>query len=161
MIKQYVVQQAYVKNDKVSKYIDGKLESSSVMFYWQTEEYCKSLEEQGYSKAYDVVELRAEIEVMKQEYEDALEFYNKVKDKAVVGMMLPEKPTLYWVSTIIFDEGDAKPWLCAISTAKDTLEQAIYQLEFTRKHHNVLSGWIDTFDESNTKQTIFHECYVG
>lgn len=160
MIKQYVVQQAYTDNDKVSKYIDGKLENYSIMSYWQTEGYCNALEEQGYSKAYDLAELREEIKVAKQEYEDALEFYNKVKEKALVGTKLPENPTLYWVSTIIFDEGDTKPWLCAISTAQDTLEQAIYQLEFTRKHHNVLSGWIDVFDENNTKQTVFHECYM-
>lgn len=85
MIKQYVVQQAYTDNDKVSKYIDGKLENYSIMSYWQTEGYCKALEEQGYSKAYDLSELRKEIETAKQEYEDALEFYNKVKEKALVG----------------------------------------------------------------------------
>ena len=85
MIKQYVVQQAYTDNDKVSKYIDGKLENYSIRSYWQTEGYCKALEEQGYSKAYDLAELREEIKVAKQEYEDALEFYNKVKEKALVG----------------------------------------------------------------------------
>lgn len=83
-----------------------------------------------------------------------------LKEKISVETIFPEKPMLYWVSTIIFDEGDIKPWLCAISTAQDTLEQAMYQLEFTRKHHNVLSGWIDVFDEDNTKQTVFHECYM-
>lgn len=31
---------------------------------------------------------------------------------------------MYWVSAIIFDKSDAKPWLCAISTAQDTIEQA-------------------------------------
>ena len=67
---------------------------------------------------------------------------------------------MYWVSAIVFDEGDTRPWLCAISTAKDTLEQSMYQLEFTRQHHNVLSGWIDVFNDDNTKQTIFHECYM-
>lgn len=85
MIKQYVVQQAYTDNDKVSKYTDGKLENYSVMSYWQTEGYCKALEEQGYSEAYDLTELREKVETAKQEYEEALEFYNKAKEKALVG----------------------------------------------------------------------------
>lgn len=67
---------------------------------------------------------------------------------------------MYWVSAIIFDKGDTKPWLCAIATPQSTLEQAMYQLEFTRKNYNVLSGWIDTFDKNNVKQTVFHECYM-
>ena len=85
MKKQYVIRQAYTDNDEVSTYIDGKLENYSVMSYWQTEGYCKALEVQGYSKAYDLSELREQIDVAKQEYEDALEFYNKVKEKALVG----------------------------------------------------------------------------
>lgn len=85
MKKQYVIRQAYTDNDQVSTYINGKLENYSVISYWQTEGYCKALEEQGYSKAYDLSELRKEIEVAKQEYDDALEFYNKVKEKALVG----------------------------------------------------------------------------
>lgn len=92
MEKEYVIRQAYTDNDEVSTYIDGKLENYSVMSYWQTEGYCKALEEQGYSKAYDLSELRydlselrKEIEIAKQEYDDALEFYNKVKEKALVG----------------------------------------------------------------------------
>lgn len=67
----------------------------------------------------------------------------------------------YWTSTIIFDEGDTKPWLCSNTTSFDTLEQAKNQLEFTRKHHNVLSGWIETFDENNVPHTVFHKCYMG
>lgn len=67
---------------------------------------------------------------------------------------------MYWVSFIIQDEGNVKPWLCAISTAQDTLEQAKYQIEFTRNSHNVLSAWIDIFDENDNKQTVFHECYM-
>lgn len=67
---------------------------------------------------------------------------------------------MYWVSAIIFDKSNTKPWLCAISTAQDTIEQAKHQLEFTRNNHNVLSAWIDIFDENDNKQTVFHECYM-
>ena len=67
---------------------------------------------------------------------------------------------MYWVSAIIFNKGDIEPWLCAISTAQDTLEQAKDELEFIRENHNVLFGWIDTFDENDIKQTVFHECYM-
>ena len=85
MIKQYTVKQAYTDNDEVSKYIDGKLESSSIMSYWNTEGYCKALEEQGYTKAYDVSEARGELDIAKQEYEDALEYYNMAKANALIG----------------------------------------------------------------------------
>lgn len=67
---------------------------------------------------------------------------------------------MYWVSAIIQDEGNIKPWLCAISTTQDTLEQAKQQIEFTRNRHNVLSAWIDIFDDNDNKQTVFHECYI-
>lgn len=67
---------------------------------------------------------------------------------------------MFWVSVIIQDEGNTKPWLCAISTAQNTLEQAKNVIEHKRNSHNVLSAWIDIFDENDNKQTVFHECYM-
>lgn len=67
---------------------------------------------------------------------------------------------MFWVSFIIQDKGDTKPWLCAISTAQDTLEQAKNVIEYKRNIYNILSAWIDIFDENDNKQTVFHECYM-
>lgn len=67
---------------------------------------------------------------------------------------------MYWVSFIIQDEGDSKPWLCAISTAQNTLEEAKNVIEEKRKNYNVLSAWIDTFNGNDNKQVVFHECYM-
>lgn len=66
----------------------------------------------------------------------------------------------YYVSAIIQNEGDAKPWLCAMTDSEIKLEDAMEVIARTRANHNVLSAWIDMFDENNVKQTVFHECYI-
>lgn len=67
---------------------------------------------------------------------------------------------LYWVSSIIQDKGDDKPWLCAISESELSLEDAMNTIAKARTNYTVLSAWIDTFDENNKKKTVFHECYI-
>ena len=67
---------------------------------------------------------------------------------------------LYWVSAIIQNKGNAKPWLLAISEGELTLDAAQKVVDFIKDNHNVLSIWIDTFDENNKKQVVFHECYI-
>ena len=67
---------------------------------------------------------------------------------------------LYWVSGIIQNNVNELPWLCAISEGELTLDKAKEVLNIMRKNHNVLSAWIDVFDENNVKQTVFHECYI-
>lgn len=67
---------------------------------------------------------------------------------------------LYWVSAIIQNKEDKKPWLRATSTGELSLDKAMDIVERIKEHSIVLSVWIDTFDESNVKQTVFHECYV-
>ena len=67
---------------------------------------------------------------------------------------------LYYVSAIIQNEGDTKPWLCAMTDSEIKLEDAMEVITRTRANHNVLSAWIDMFDENNVKQTVFHECYI-
>ena len=68
---------------------------------------------------------------------------------------------LYYVSAIIQNEGDAKPWLCAMTDSVISLENAMEVITRARTNHNVLSAWIDMFDENNVKQTVFHECYIN
>lgn len=68
---------------------------------------------------------------------------------------------LYWVSAIIQNEGNKKPWLCAMSEGELSLEKAMDVVAFTKENHTVLSIWVDTFDENNVKQTVFHECYIN
>lgn len=53
-VKQYTVESAGNNTYRVVGYRDGKLEDSRVMLYWETEEYCKALECNGYTRAYDI-----------------------------------------------------------------------------------------------------------
>jgi hypothetical protein len=68
--------------------------------------------------------------------------------------------TAYWVSAIIFDEGDTKPWLCAQTTAQDTLEQAKMCIQTLCKNHNVLDAWVDVVDDKDNITVVYHECYM-
>ena len=47
--------------------------------------------------------------------------------------------TLYYVSAIIQNEGDAKPWLCAMTDSEVNLEDAMKVIARARTNHNVLS----------------------
>lgn len=67
---------------------------------------------------------------------------------------------LYWVSAIIQNQDDSKPWLCEMTDSEVRLENAMETIAKIKNDHNVLSAWIDVFDENNVKQTIFHECYI-
>ena len=67
----------------------------------------------------------------------------------------------YWVSMIIQDESDKRAWLSAMSDSVLSIDKAMETIDKARKNYTVLSAWVDTFDENNTKQTVFHECYVN
>ena len=67
---------------------------------------------------------------------------------------------LYWVSAIIQNKGDKKPWLCAMTDSDVKLDDAMKTIDNLKNNHNVLSAWIDAFDENNVKQTVFHKCYI-
>jgi hypothetical protein len=67
---------------------------------------------------------------------------------------------LYWVSLIIQDAENSKPWLSAMSSGCVNLKEAMEAIERGRDNYRVLCAWIDTFDENNHKSTVFHECYV-
>lgn len=68
--------------------------------------------------------------------------------------------TAYWVSAIIFDEGDTKPWLCTITTAQDTLEQAKVHIQTLCKNHTVLDAWVDVVDDKDNTTVVYHECFM-
>lgn len=67
---------------------------------------------------------------------------------------------LYWVSAIIQNQFDTRPWLCAMSQGELSLDKAMEVVANTTENNTVLSIWIDVFDENNIKQTVFHECYI-
>ena len=77
MIKQYTVSVAYTDNDKVTKYIDGKPIDYKIMSYWEINGYCNALEDEGYSRAYDLDELLEELISAKEAYELAQKRYNE------------------------------------------------------------------------------------
>ena len=68
---------------------------------------------------------------------------------------------LYWVSAIIHDKGNKKPWLLSVYEGELTLEKALETVSLIKKEHTVLSVWIDVFDENDIKETVFHECYIN
>jgi hypothetical protein len=71
------------------------------------------------------------------------------------------KRYLYWVSAIIQNEGNKKPWFCAMSEGELSFEKAMECIVHLKENHTVLSVWIDMCDEYNVKKTVFHECYIN
>lgn len=67
---------------------------------------------------------------------------------------------LYGVSAIIQNKDNKKPWLCAMNEGELSLDKAMELIARIKERNNVISVWIDVFDENNVKQTIFHECYI-
>lgn len=35
------------------------------------------------------------------------------------------------------------------------------KIDFAKKYYVVLSAWVDSFDENNKRETVFHECYIN
>lgn len=68
---------------------------------------------------------------------------------------------LYWVSLIIQEDEETKPWLCCKSSGFLTIEEAHKEIQFMREHDRVLSAWIDVFDENDVKNTVYHDCYIN
>ena len=68
---------------------------------------------------------------------------------------------LYFASAIIQDKSGSKPCLWAMSDGDLSLEKAMWKIDFAKKYYIVLSAWVDSFDENNNKQTVFHECYIN
>lgn len=83
-VKQYTVSPAYTGNDKITTYTDGKHEGYSIVSYWETQGYCERLEEEGYTKAYDLDKLLKKMEEAKEEYEMAKRWYKEALPFALV-----------------------------------------------------------------------------
>lgn len=68
---------------------------------------------------------------------------------------------LYWVSYIVQETETSRPWLCALSEGVHSYEKALELIEFGKKKHRLLSAWVNVYDESKNKTTVFHECYLS
>ena len=66
----------------------------------------------------------------------------------------------YWVSFIIQNKDDKKAWCCAKNTGFLSLDEAMKVVETVKEQNIVLSVWVDLFDETNNKTTVYHECFV-
>ncbi len=66
---------------------------------------------------------------------------------------------IYWISMIIQNFENTKPWLCSVSDGYTSLDEAKKAILDARKKFRVLSAWINTFPES-VNITVFHECYI-
>lgn len=70
-----------------------------------------------------------------------------------------KQESLFWVSLIIQEDEETRPWLCSKSSGFLKIEDAHKEIQFMREHDRVLSAWIDTY-EGEEKKTVFHECYI-
>lgn len=70
-----------------------------------------------------------------------------------------QQNSLFWVSLIIQEEENSKPWLCSRYTGFLKIEEAHKEIQFMREHDRVLSAWIDIY-ENEEKKTVFHKCYI-
>lgn len=65
---------------------------------------------------------------------------------------------LYWVSCLVQYEGKSRH--IGMLDPCLSMEKAIEIIKRTRENYEVLSAWIDTFDDDGNKHIEFHECYV-
>lgn len=68
---------------------------------------------------------------------------------------------LYWVSLLIQETENSKPWVSSMSTGCINLEEAMKTIKRGKKNFRVLSAWVNIFDENNRKTVVFHECYIN
>lgn len=69
MVKQYTIEPAYSRNDKITTYVDGVNNGYTIMSEWETPGYCERLEEEGFTRAYDLDKLREKVIEAKEAYE--------------------------------------------------------------------------------------------
>lgn len=75
--KQYAIYPAYTDNSRVDTYIDGDRTGCTIVSCWELPGYCKRLEQEGYTKAYDLDELLEEVVSAKEAYEAAQKAYDE------------------------------------------------------------------------------------
>lgn len=66
----------------------------------------------------------------------------------------------YYVSALIQGE-NKEVWLSAMSESVFSMTEAMKLIEKSRNNYNVISAWIDSFDDNDTKKIEYHKCYIG
>lgn len=83
-MKQYTVEEAYSRNVKITRYCNGKEEYYNILSDWQVDGYCMALEEQGYTRAYDVEKYEQAMNEAKEAYENAKYIYEEVRKNPLI-----------------------------------------------------------------------------
>ena len=71
MEKRYFYKQAYLGNTEIFMYVDGKLTETDIINDYDLDGYTRRLRNEGYTFGYPP----DEVEILKKEYEDAIEAY--------------------------------------------------------------------------------------
>lgn len=66
----------------------------------------------------------------------------------------------YYVSALIQGE-NKEVWLSAMSESVFSMTEAMNLIEKSCNNYNVISAWIDSFDDNDTKKIEYHKCYIG
>ena len=66
----------------------------------------------------------------------------------------------YWVSFIVQDQENSKPWLLNLQNGYSTMKEAINAIEKGRHNFRVLSAWIETYNKDGKSIIKFHRCYI-
>jgi len=58
---------------------------------------------------------------------------------------------------------ETKIWHSPVSSSMNTIDAARNEIELMRKlkDQEVVSAWIDIYDNENNKTTVFHDCYIN
>lgn len=68
---------------------------------------------------------------------------------------------IYWVSVIMLDKTNNRPISLALGDCVTDIETAKEIIKRARNNYTIYSAWINTINENEEKQTVFHECYVN
>ena len=82
--KQYTVEEASINNFAVCTYIDGVLYKRIFMSTCELEGCCRSIEQEGFERAFDVKNAKKRVQVAKYEYALALRDYEIAKKHALI-----------------------------------------------------------------------------
>ena len=83
-MKQYIVEWAYTGNSHVLLFEDGKLKSHFIEADYDLGGYINHIESQGYKKAYFAPKYEAEMQKAKEDYEFAIQEYEKAKQTPLI-----------------------------------------------------------------------------
>jgi len=73
----------------------------------------------------------------------------------------------YWVTFILRRTDkytkETKVWSSPTSRSLNILSEAHREIRLMRENNDadVISAWIDTYDDNNNKTTVFHDCYIN